>query len=202
MIELSLWCRRIVVTCLLLDPVPKVAGFASSSVGRRDTHRSTSQHRRAHELRATSVLDSTGCCSFWTAAVASSTGEFAPVMPDSAALVGFGSVVLLCAVAAYVWATQVVPVSRTKLARSKQSGPVREYLDDLAEEETRRANERSLERWLFTDWLEGPKRKESALPILKKAKWNSGDNPVLVATALILLGVILTSLIERIAALP
>ena len=48
---------------------------------------------------------------------------------------------------------------------------------------------RGFERWLFTDWLNKPdakggRQKEPALPILKDAKWNSGDNPVLVTAAM------------------
>ena len=72
----------------------------------------------------------------------------------------------------------------------------------MAEDES---DSRQLERWLFTDWLIAMDRtrtrtkKESAIPILKNAKWNSGDNPVLVATALILLGVVLTAVTERFA---
>ena len=48
---------------------------------------------------------------------------------------------------------------------------------------------RGFERWLFSDWLNKPaskggRQKEPALPILKDAKWNSGDNPVLVTAAM------------------
>lgn len=48
---------------------------------------------------------------------------------------------------------------------------------------------RDFERWLFSDWLNKPdtkggRQKEPALPILKDAKWNSGDNPVLVTAAM------------------
>ena len=48
---------------------------------------------------------------------------------------------------------------------------------------------RDFERWLFSDWLNKPsgkggRQKEPALPILKEAKWNSGDNPVLVTAAM------------------
>ena len=64
---------------------------------------------------------------------------------------------------------------------------------------------RDFERWLFSDWLNNGKggtkpgrQKEPALPILKEAKWNSGDNPVLVASALIGLSVIIASLTERV----
>ena len=48
---------------------------------------------------------------------------------------------------------------------------------------------RDFERWLFSDWLNKPsskggRQKEPALPILKDAKWNSGDNPVVVTAAM------------------
>lgn len=120
---------------------------------------------------------------------------FEPILPDPVAIAGFASVVVLSAVATWVWANQVVPVSRTKLAISKRSGPVREYLDELGSNTT---ESRDLERWLFDDWLQNrPERKAPAVPILKNAKWNSGDNPVLAATGLILLGVIFTSITER-----
>ncbi|KAL3775363.1 hypothetical protein ACHAW5_006505 [Stephanodiscus triporus] len=63
---------------------------------------------------------------------------------------------------------------------------------------------RDFERWLFADWLNKPykkggRQKEPALPILKQAKWNSGDNPVLVTAAIMMLGVVLASITERIA---
>ena len=126
---------------------------------------------------------------------------FEPILPDTPTLVGFASIALLSAVAVWVWANQVVPVSRTNLALSKRDGPVREYLDEL--NNTTNAA-RGFEQWLFTDWLEGRyatavagRQKEPALPILKKAKWNSGDNPILAATALIILGVTLASITER-----
>lgn len=67
---------------------------------------------------------------------------------------------------------------------------------------------RAMERWLFTDWLRDNKsdrragrQKEPALPILRNEKWNSGDNPILVATLLIGLGVVLTAFTERVASL-
>ena len=70
---------------------------------------------------------------------------------------------------------------------------------------TEKKDDRAFERWLFSDWLNDNKsarkagrQKEAALPILKNAKWNSGDNPVLAATALISLGVLFTAVTERI----
>lgn len=162
------------------------------------------------------------------------TTTFDPIAPDVSTMTAYALIVILCSVAAWVWANQVVPVSRTKLALSKKNGVVRDYLDELQQSTRSIANttttlsqwdtqrdvkvnenvsencdssnskDRAFERWLFTDWLEKPvssksgRKKPSALPILKDAKWNSGDNPVLAATALILMGVVLTSVLERI----
>lgn len=140
----------------------------------------------------------------------SSLQTFEPILPDTATLAGFGGILVLCVALCWVWANQVVPVSRTNLAISKRSGPLKDYLDELQEtpettNSTTTATEssRAFERWLFTDWLEkrpatGGRQKEPALPVLKSAKWNSGDNPVLVAGALIGMGVLLTSIAEKI----
>ena len=174
------------------------------------------------------------------ASSSASSQVFEPVLPDSSLLIGMGSVVLLCIVAGIVWANEVVPVSRTKLAISKSRGEVRDYLDELSgsrssidedgielgatmiaegteeqqiKESTNNNDElikpnvgdgRDFERWLFSDWLnnnksKGGRQKEPALPILKKAKWNSGDNPVLVTAAIMMLGVVVASVTERIA---
>lgn len=62
-------------------------------------------------------------------------------------------------------------------------------------------DDRALERWLFADWLRGNKsanQKPAAVPFLKKAKWNSGDNPVLVTSGMLLLCVVVASVTERI----
>jgi hypothetical protein len=116
-------------------------------------------------------------------------------------------------------------VSRTKLALSKRDGEVKEYLDSLKEaslvsvegdvdgNETSARNVeikpnvgdgRDVERWLFSDWLNnnkstgGGRKKDPALPILKKAKWNSGDNPVLVTAAIMMVGIVIASITERV----
>jgi hypothetical protein len=157
-------------------------------------------------------------------------------MPQTEALFGMGAIVIICVVTGWVWANQVVPVSRTKLAISKNRGEVKEYLDELkkaaASDDASNVEEnleemantsakedaagipkndddsRAFERWLFTDWLQDNKsstgrkagrQKEPALPILKDAKWNSGDNPILAASALIGLGVLFTAITERVA---
>lgn len=147
---------------------------------------------------------------------------FEAVLPDTSLLIGFGSVVVLCVIAAFVWANEVVPVSRTKLAISKSRGEVREYLDGLEQKyveespdetgdlsETRinamvEEDSRGFERWLFSDWLnkstsKGGRQKEPALPILKDAKWNSGDNPVLVTAGIMMIGIVLASITERVS---
>jgi hypothetical protein len=130
-----------------------------------------------------------------SAQAASQGATFEPILPDTSLLIGMGSVTVLCVIAAIVWANQVVPVSRTKLALSKKKGgEVRDYLDELQESE-----DRSMEKWLFTDWLNNDKRKKDpALPLLPKAKWNSGDNPVLVTSALLMVGVLIAAVTERV----
>mmetsp|Transcript_29139 Transcript_29139/g.61966 ORF Transcript_29139/g.61966 Transcript_29139/m.61966 type:complete len:213 (-) Transcript_29139:95-733(-) len=160
-----------------------------------------------------------------------STQVFEAVAPDTSLLIGFGSVVVLCIAAGWVWANEVVPVSRAKLAISKNRGEVKEYLEGLKTYDDTSLDDidattmesaepsmegrvenvkpnvgdgRDIERWLFSDWLNKPsgkggRQKEPALPILKDAKWNSGDNPVLVTAAIMMLGVVIASVTERIA---
>ena len=160
--------------------------------------------------------------------VASST-TFEPIAPPTETLVGFGVIFVLCVIASWVWQNQVVPVSRTKLAISKSRGQVKEYLDELKASENATPlndvtattsmafegvsenvsqDDRAFERWLFTDWLQDNKsarkagrQKEPALPILKDAKWNSGDNPVLVAAALLGICILFSAITERIVSL-
>ena len=239
-------------------------------------------------------------------ATAGEMKTFEAVAPDSSTLIGFGVVLVLSVIASYVWANEVVPVSRTKLALSKRNGDVKEYLEGLKEaplanadanaengdelslsEEldgvnantstsTKRKDKnnveikpnvgdgRDVERWLFSDWLNDNKsaggkgrKKEPALPILKKgeiyfefrtsttyykklecsvyfvmilyshslqynicprtlftidslltsfyctftlrkAKWNSGDNPVLVTAGIMMVGIVIASITERV----
>jgi len=168
--------------------------------------------------------------------------SYEAVLPPTTTLVGMAFVVVLCVIGSWVWANQVVPTSRAKLAISKSRGEVKEYLDELKSidilESTKSASvdemdvavgtdaileeidlsdnmladqdsrNRKFERWLFADWLvdnksarKSGRQKEPALPILKEAKWNSGDNPVLAASALIGAGVLFTALTERVASL-
>lgn len=123
---------------------------------------------------------------------------FEASMPDMSVMIGMGTVFLLCVVAGSVWANSVVPVSRAKLAVSKSRGEVKEYLDEIREDEN---GERGFEKWLFSDWLnKSPQKKDPAIPFLKPAKWNSGDNPVLVTAALMGVGVIIASFTERVSA--
>ncbi len=92
------------------------------------------------------------------------------------------------------WWTVTVPDKRVELSKSKaEGGTTREYLEEI-----RGDDDREFEQWLFTDWLSGKTRKPAALPFLKKAKFNSGDNPILAATALIGTAVITASIIEQV----
>ncbi len=222
------------------------AAFMLSQTGRGGTHRlqATSEQHVFDDLSPISLpsqlIGSNNIGDSVAVQQASSTSPqvFEAVLPDSSLLIGMGSVVLLCVVAGFVWANEVVPVSRTKLAISKSRGEVRGYLDELSGSssvgaegielnatmiaegtelqinESANSNEelvkpnvgdgRDFERWLFSDWLnnnksKGGRQKEPALPILKKAKWNSGDNPVLVTAAIMMLGVVVASVTERIA---
>ena len=142
-----------------------------------------------------------------TSTLPSSGKVFEPVLPDTSTMVGFVSIAILSALCVFVWSNQVVPVSRTNLAIAKKSGPLKDYLDELREggNSTDAGRDgKEFERWLFTDWLQKPaskggRQKEPAIPVLKNAKWNSGDNPVLVASTLIFVGVLLTAAVEKLA---
>ena len=102
------------------------------------------------------------------------------------------TVLSVTGLAAWFWWTVTVPEKRVELSKSKKTGEIKTLLDDL---ET--AEDRPLERWLLTDWLNPTKRKEPALPFLPKDKFNSGDNPILAATALILAFGLANAIAER-----
>lgn len=128
------------------------------------------------------------------ATTTTATTAFEPMLPDTSTLIGFGILTVLCVLCAVVWNNDVVPVSRRKLALSKSRGEVKEYLDDLRAS----ASSRPLETWMFQDWLnKASGRKPSAIPFLKDAKWNSGDNPVVVTAAIMMVGIVVASVTER-----
>lgn len=79
------------------------------------------------------------------------------------------------------WDKQIVPQKRAELAKDKKTGQVANYLDDIRDND-----ERKSEQWLFNAWLE-PKKQPPAVPFLPAKKFNSGDNPVLVATGALML---------------
>ena len=103
-----------------------------------------------------------------------------------------GSIVFLVA-AQRIWWNDIIPQKRTELAKSKANGEVKELLDDIKASDE---NDMQLERWFFNDWLKKEK-KSVAIPFIKNVKWNSGDNPVLVAFAGIISCVVTASLAER-----
>jgi len=98
---------------------------------------------------------------------------------------------------AYWWFV-LVPSARVKLAKNKKSGELRAYLDELAR------SDRKAEKWFYSQWLakidpetryllrdDAPastRRRESLEDVVRAArrapKFWSGDNPVLVGTAL------------------
>ncbi len=90
-----------------------------------------------------------------------------------------------------------MPAKRLEVSRSKKSGEIAELLDELDEAEA--TGDRKLERWLLTDWREPSRRKEPALPMLPRSKFNSGDNPIVAAAALILSFGLANALAERAA---
>ena len=108
--------------------------------------------------------------------------------------------------AGFVWWTQTVPAKRLEVSRSKKSGEISDLLDELDEanreaEGQPTAGDKRVERWLLTDWREPSRRKEPALPMLPKSKFNSGDNPILAAAALILSFGVANALAERASSL-
>ena len=136
-----------------------------------------------------------------TTTITSSSSVAPPVVvfePQFDALPQLLVITALCAVCAGYWWNVVIPDRRTALALSKRKGDVKEYLDELKEAAVE--GDRPFERWLLADWLqENKSAKPAALPFLKKAKWNSGDNPILVAMGGIMALVIAASLAERVS---
>ena len=123
--------------------------------------------------------------------------HYTPTPVDPSVIAQQLAVVGVSGAAGFVWWTQTVPAKRLEVSRSKKSGEIAELLDELDEAEA--TGDRKLERWLLTDWREPSRRKEPALPMLPKSKFNSGDNPVLAAAALILSFGLANALAERAA---
>ena len=121
--------------------------------------------------------------------------RYTPTPVDPSVIAQQLAVVGVSGAAGFVWWTQTVPAKRLEVSRSKKSGEIAELLDELDEAEA--TGDRKLERWLLTDWREPSRRKEPALPMLPKSKFNSGDNPVLAAAALILSFGLANALAER-----
>ena len=123
--------------------------------------------------------------------------RYTPTPVDPSVVAQQLAVVGVSGAAGFVWWTQTVPAKRLEVSRSKKSGEIAELLDELDEAEA--TGDRKLERWLLTDWREPSRRKEPALPMLPKSKFNSGDNPVLAAAALIMSFGLANALAERAA---
>ena len=123
--------------------------------------------------------------------------RYTPTPVDPSVIAQQLAVVGVSGAAGFVWWTQTVPAKRLEVSRSKKSGEIAELLDELDEAEA--TGDRKLERWLLTDWREPSRRKEPALPMLPKSKFNSGDNPIVAAAALILSFGLANALAERAA---
>jgi len=97
------------------------------------------------------------------------------------------AVIGISAAAFGYWFNVLVPAKRTELSldkRNQDDGALGNYLTELKEDST---DARAAEKWLLADWLtDSNQRKAAALPFLPKAKWNSGDNPILAAAVLIM----------------
>ena len=123
--------------------------------------------------------------------------HYTPTPVDPSVVAQQLAVVGVSGAAGFVWWTQTVPAKRLEVSRSKKSGEIAELLDELDEAEA--TGDRKLERWLLTDWREPSRRKEPALPMLPKSKFNSGDNPIVAAAALIMSFGLANALAERAA---
>jgi hypothetical protein len=121
--------------------------------------------------------------------------HYVPTPVDPALIAQQLTVVAVTGGAGFVWWTVTVPAKRLEVSRSKKNGEIAELLDELDEAEV--VGDKKLERWLLTDWREPSRRKEPALPMLPKSKFNSGDNPIIAAMALILSFGIANALAER-----
>ena len=123
--------------------------------------------------------------------------RYTPTPVDPSVVAQQLAVIGVSGAAGFVWWTQTVPAKRLEVSRSKKSGEIAELLDELDEAEA--TGDRKLERWLLTDWREPSRRKEPALPMLPRSKFNSGDNPIVAAAALILSFGLANALAERAA---
>ena len=125
--------------------------------------------------------------------------RYTPTPVDPSVVAQQLAVIGVSGAAGFVWWTQTVPAKRLEVSRSKKSGEIAELLDELDEAEA--TGDRKLERWLLTDWREPSRRKEPALPMLPRSKFNSGDNPIVAAAALILSFGVANALAERASSL-
>ena len=123
--------------------------------------------------------------------------RYTPTPVDPSVIAQKLAVIGVSGAAGFVWWTQTVPAKRLEVSRSKKSGEIAELLDELDEAEA--TGDRTLERWVLTDWREPSRRKEPALPMLPRSKFNSGDNPIVAAAALILSFGLANALAERAA---
>eukprot|EP01041_Mallomonas_annulata_P010723 gene10723-22389_t len=178
---------------IVIGPLPLVTSYFSKPIGGLVNSEFSSF------ISFHSVLPREGLNSFYLAEVDAKVSLGAQ-LPPTETVEAFIGVTIVSSIAAVYWWNVVVPQKRKELLQSKNQGEVRDYLDTLRDEERndQKTASKSMLRWFFTDWLTKKSRpKSAALPFLKKAKWNSGDNPILVASGAIIACVIAASLAER-----
>ncbi|KAJ1623416.1 hypothetical protein T492DRAFT_1055232 [Pavlovales sp. CCMP2436] len=125
--------------------------------------------------------------------------EYGPEMhPEQ--LAAMGLVTVMTAAGYVLWDRVLVPQKRLELSLSKKKGSVKALLDELDQQAP---TERTLERWFFSDWIDArsgsPQKKKAAIPFLPKAKFNSGDNPVIGAVAAIMFIGVLSCSVKEVA---
>lgn len=113
--------------------------------------------------------------------VVAEAAQMGPHAPPTEVLFGLLFTSAFCAGLYSFWDKQIVPQKRAELAASKRKGEIKEYLEEVSMD-----GNRTLEQWFFNDWLNPSKEKKAAVPFLPKKKFNSGDNPVIAATALLI----------------
>ncbi|KAG2425661.1 hypothetical protein HXX76_013504 [Chlamydomonas incerta] len=86
---------------------------------------------------------------------------FEPQAPDASVLAAQALVLLLTAGAGAYWWYVVVPTERAAVGRSKRLGALNSYLGEL--EAPQATQERKLERWFYTDWLQQREKRRQRL---------------------------------------
>eukprot|EP00775_Hariotina_reticulata_P013732 gene13732-biopygen15658 len=134
--------------------------------------------RRTHGSKVASVAtfgkSSSSCKRRGSIACWAVQGAFEPQI-DAAALSAQLLVLAVTGGAAAYWWFAVVPSARRSLAKEKRLGPLNSYLLEL---QSSTADERRLERWFYTEWLQQLQRRQlSAAQAAAKRQEPTAINP-------------------------